>query len=282
MTAAPDLSLSGPSFSPDYGDLHVRVAGAGPPLVLLHGLASSSRYWLPHLDRLGSSYRVIAPDLLGFGRSPKPEGATYTAEEHLAALLAALEPRLDGPATLVGHSMGAMLALHLATVRPDLVARLLLVALPALDSCMWGHEPDGLHRYYHRFAVHTPAGRALFSASIRAIGPVWHVVAPRVRPDLPPGAARDALVASWTGYWRSLEAVVYRSDVAGMFRGVAAPVTVLHGARDRVVPVGPVRALASSRADARYIEVGEAHHNPCYSHPTVFYDALGLLAQPAS
>jgi pimeloyl-ACP methyl ester carboxylesterase len=260
--------------------LFVRDTGRGSPLVLVHGLASSSRYWEPHFETLGQSYRVIAPDLLGFGRSPKPFDGAYTPEQHLAALTAQIERRVDRPVTLVGHSMGSVLALRLAVERPDLVERLLLVSLPAIGSCAWGHHPDGGYRRFHHFAVHTRPGRALFSVGQHAIQPVASSVYPRLRRDIPEGAARDSLKAGWTAYWRSLEAVVYGSDVEGLFAAVPGPFTVMHGAGDMVVPVAPVRELARSRADVRYIELDGAGHNPCFTHAAAFYAALDERLEP--
>ncbi len=260
--------------------LFVREAGQGPPLVMLHGLASSSRYWEPHFDVLGRVYRIIAPDLLGFGRSPNPAGAEYTPAQHLAALTGALERRLDGPATVVGHSMGAIVALHLAVNRPEMVGRLALISPPVIGEHVWGHAPDGGPRRFHAFAVHTPAGRTLFNAGMRAASPVWVAVAPRVRRTVPRGASQDALRGSWTAYWQTLEATVYGSNVPRLFADVPPSVTarhpllVMHGARDGIVPVGPVRALVAIRSDVQYIEIPDAGHNPAYTHAALFQDAL--------
>jgi pimeloyl-ACP methyl ester carboxylesterase len=261
--------------------LFVRGTGQGAPLLLLHGLASSSRYWQPHFATLGQSYRVIAPDLLGFGRSPKPFDGAYSVEQHITALCAAVEPRFKRPVTLIGHSMGSLLALHLAVSRPDLVERLILVSLPAIGDCAWGHHPDGGHRSLHHFAVHTTPGRLLFSAGQHAIQPLGAMVYPSLRRDIPRGAAEDSLRASWTAYWRSLEAVVYGTNVDELFAAVRGPLTVIHGARDLVVPVGPVRELAATRPDVRYIEIPDAGHNPCYTHEAAFYATLDETLRPA-
>lgn len=256
--------------------LHVRQAGDGAPLVLLHGLASSSRYWEPFLAPLSRAYHVLAPDLLGFGRSPKPTGATYSAEAHLGALIAALTPHLDVPMTLVGHSMGAILALHLVAARPELVERLVLVSLPVVGSCAWGHVPGGGSRRFHQAAVHTRAGVAVFNAGMRALRPVWPRIYPRFQPDVPRGAAEDVLLTDWSAYWGSLELLVYGSDVPALFAAARGPITLVHGDGDSVAPVEPVWELARSRPDVRFIQVVGARHNPAFTHPAAVYDALGL------
>jgi pimeloyl-ACP methyl ester carboxylesterase len=283
MAAAPSASPTPDRSVQQPARLRVREIGRGAPLVLLHGLASSARYWEPLLATLGERYRVLAPDLLGFGRSPKPFSSEYSVQEHLDALVAVLERRVDGPVTLVGHSMGSTLALHVAVSRPDVVERLVLASLPAVGDCAWGHHPDGGHRRFHHLSVHTTPGRLLFSAGQRVVQPAGSFLYPRLRPDLPRGAAEDSPRTSWTAYWRTLEAVVYGSAVEKLFAAARGPFTMIHGARDIVVPVATVRELAATRPDVNYIELGDAGHNPCISHPGVFMAALdpALRHQPA-
>ncbi|MGI8552382.1 MAG: alpha/beta fold hydrolase [Dehalococcoidia bacterium] len=249
-----------------FGPLFLRRTGQGPLLLLLHGLSSSSRYWEPHFPTLGRAYRVLAPDLLGFGRSPKPASATYTPEEHIAVLLTTIEPFLEGPLTLVGHSMGAALALHLAVARPRLVEQLVLVSLPVIGSTAWGHRADGRAGRFHHFGAHTAAGRALYDGSFRAVRPFAERIYPRLRPAIPPGAARDALLMSWAAYWGTLENVIYGSDIPGLFAAAGTPLLLLHGARDRQAPFASARALARTRPEAQFIEIPNAGHDLAYSH----------------
>lgn len=274
------MPVMGPARPDRAEELFVREAGQGPPLLLLHGLASSSRYWEPHFATVGRSYRAIAPDLLGFGRSPKPRASAYGPDEHLAALSRSVVPRLDRPVTLVGHSMGAVLALHLAVTRPELVERLILVSLPVLGRHAAGHTTEGRSRRFHAFAVHSAQGRALCGIGLRVLRPLALALYPHLRPDLPRGAARDALRADWTAYWRTLERVVFDSDVPALFAAAPGPFTVLHGAGDIVAPVEPVRALVRTRPDVQYTEVATGH-NPCFTCSTAFYEAL-MVPVPAA
>jgi hypothetical protein len=98
------------------GILSARVLGAaGVPMVLLHGQAGSGRYWGAVYDRLAVGHRMVVPDLLGFGSSPRPD-VSYDAERHADAVLGCLdELGIAEPAVLVGHSMGCIVALRLAT-----------------------------------------------------------------------------------------------------------------------------------------------------------------------
>jgi len=107
--------------------LHVHEYGPvdGMPLLAIHGITSSSRVWAP-LARALSDRRILAPDLRGRGRSRDLAPSTGL-RHHADDLAALLDARAHGPIPVVGHSMGAFVAVALAAARPDLVASLLLV-----------------------------------------------------------------------------------------------------------------------------------------------------------
>ncbi|HYG83428.1 MAG TPA: alpha/beta hydrolase [Verrucomicrobiae bacterium] len=106
--------------------------GNGETLVLLHGYLGSSRYWVrlkPLL--LEAGYRVITIDLLGFGNAPKPRRIKYDYNDHIQHIQAAIESlHLQQPFTIVGHSMGALLALRYARLYPQQVKSLILLHQP--------------------------------------------------------------------------------------------------------------------------------------------------------
>lgn len=103
-----------------------RRGGAGEPVLLIHGLAGSSRTWKPVMPALARHHDVIAPDLLGHGESAKPMGdySLGAFASGLRDLLAALD--IPG-ATIVGHSFGGGVAMQLAYQHPELCHRLVLV-----------------------------------------------------------------------------------------------------------------------------------------------------------
>jgi pimeloyl-ACP methyl ester carboxylesterase len=96
-------------------------------VLFLHGLGASSHYWDSLVART-SGYEAIAPDLLGFERSPKPRHAAYDVETHLQVL----EPLLRPDTIVVGHSTGAMLAAALAAAPPVPLAGVVLIGLRPL------------------------------------------------------------------------------------------------------------------------------------------------------
>jgi pimeloyl-ACP methyl ester carboxylesterase len=104
-----------------------RIGGDGPPLVLLHGITSSSASWESVLPGLAERFTILAPDLLGHGQSDKPAG-DYSLGSH-ACLVRDLMLALDiGPATIAGHSLGGGIAMQLGYQFPELMHRLVLVS----------------------------------------------------------------------------------------------------------------------------------------------------------
>lgn len=123
----PTLSLQGIS-------LHYEVTGAGPPLLLLHGLGSSMRDWTRQVAYFRHHYRVVTVDLRGHGQSSKPPGPYRMTDfaQDVASLITALDL---APAHVVGLSMGGMIGFQLAVDRPDLLRTLTVVnSVPAMPN----------------------------------------------------------------------------------------------------------------------------------------------------
>ena len=107
-----------------------QLGEAGPPLIFLHGLAGSGRYWDRRVAPLATEFRLYLLDLLGFGQSPWPE-VTYDVSTHVAAIRATVERLgLDEAPLLVGHSLGAILAAEYAAQFTSEVRGLMLFNLP--------------------------------------------------------------------------------------------------------------------------------------------------------
>lgn len=108
--------------------LRVLEAGKGTPVLLLHGFAVSADDWRPTLELLAESgYRGIAVDSLGFGESDKPAGSVYSLRLYADLNAGVLDALGIERAAIVGHSMGAKLAIATAIYHPGRVTRLMLV-----------------------------------------------------------------------------------------------------------------------------------------------------------
>lgn len=103
------------------------IHGRGPPLLLLHGFTGSAEEWQPLLPAWADLRTLVAPDLIGHGRSPTPTDPTcYTMERCISDLLALLDHLGYAQVDILGYSMGGRVALHLAAAAPARVQRLVL------------------------------------------------------------------------------------------------------------------------------------------------------------
>ncbi|WP_026930094.1 alpha/beta fold hydrolase [Glycomyces tenuis] len=242
-------------------ELFVRRSGSGDPVVYLHGLGASSRYF----ERLWAQlppHRIIAPDLLGFGRSPKPWRNAYRLEDHLDALA----PLVPAGAPLVGHSVGAVLTAALAQrldSQPRVIALLGLPAFPAADNAL--ESIAGLGPLA-RGTVEGRIGARAACAAMCAFRPLARWLAPRMRPDLPASVAADLVDHTWRSYTHSLRHLVVEHRVAdGLAHGGISTV-LIHGRDDRAAPLDHVRALLANGVTAD-LEVLPGDHQLPLHHP---------------
>src|SRR6266576_6120297 len=117
-----------------------RVAGSGPPVVLIHGMINSSRHWEEVALRLAHRHTVIAPDLIGHGDSATPRG-DYSLGAHAAVIRDLLAAIGVDRASIVGHSLGGGVAMQYFWQFPERTERLVLVSSGGL-----GHEVSPLLR----------------------------------------------------------------------------------------------------------------------------------------
>ncbi|MET8047351.1 alpha/beta hydrolase [Streptosporangium sp. NPDC005286] len=133
----PDGTTESSTLALDDGDVYVCQDGPhdAPALVLIHGSASSARSWDALVPMLTGSHRVIRIDLLGHGRSAKPDGHSYATPDQARRVGQALDRLGVKHAIFVGHSSGGVVATALAEQRPDLVTALVLINTgPSLDA----------------------------------------------------------------------------------------------------------------------------------------------------
>lgn len=229
-----------PSWTSHFVELrgirtHYVEAGArnAPPLVLLHGGgagADSIGNWRYALPLLACDFRVIALDLVGFGRTDKPDPAGYAYSQHernahLAEFLTALGL---SPAILVGNSMGGATALGVAMEQPELVRALVLMGSAGLNSEISESLKPIVHYDF------TPAGMHRLVAALTgpAFRPDDELVLRRYELSIEPGARRAyEAIMEWI---RAQGGLFYPEDA---LRSVTASTLVINGKEDRVVPL---------------------------------------------
>lgn len=131
-----------PSVCIGSARIEYREQGRGEPVLLLHSSGSSSAQWRALIDRLSTRFRVIAPDLYGYGASALWPGQVSFRLAHEAEIACALLGRIGEPAHVVGHSYGGATALHLARERSDLMCSLAVVEPVAFHLLRGGNGTD--------------------------------------------------------------------------------------------------------------------------------------------
>jgi haloalkane dehalogenase len=206
-----------------WGQVHVRHAGRGPAVVLIHQSPLSSRTYAPALPHLAAAgMAAYAPDTPGFGRSTTP-GTQWTIPDYADALWQVLDALGLAQVSLLGQHTGASIAVEAARQRPERTDRLILQGLPVYE----GHEAA------ERLASYAPPYRPARDGSHLRF--IWRRVQ-RMYPDLDP----------WQASLRVLEyleagpdyATAYRAvftyDLASSLPRLRVPVHLLYGSEDLV------------------------------------------------
>jgi pimeloyl-ACP methyl ester carboxylesterase len=243
---------------------HFSTLGSGHTVLMLHDADGGHLTFAPQVETLASrGYRAVAWDMPGYGNSApiEPYGFKGLAESCLA-LIDALQ---CGPVTLVGHGLGAMVALEVAVRQSAVVRRLVLCAGgPALDA-------QAIDDWV------APRLQALGAA--QDMQHLAQALVPRYigAGALPEGVrlATHALSQVYRGsYRRALEALSTFDRGASALARLHMPALVIGGAQDRCTPPAALQALAHVLPDARHLSLPHAGHWPQLEDPDAFDAAL--------
>lgn len=250
----------------------VDAVGRGEPIVLLHGVGASREIWRKVIDELASDRLVLAPDLPGFGDSP-PVGEGFALADAADTLADAFCQRRTEAFDLVGNSLGGAVALVLALRRPELVRRLVLVApagfspRPRLVSAAVARLSGPLITLRRRL------GTPLISSDLARRVLLWGTVA--APQHLSAQDARAMLQASCrSAHLGSAVAAVLGSDLRGELTRLDAPLGLIWGTRDRVVPIATMKSILAIRPESVVETVSDAAHVPQFERPIEFVAAL--------
>lgn len=262
------IALEAPGHPPVT--LYYEEHGAGPPLLLVHGLGESIFTWHEILPALAARHRVIALDLKGFGRSDKPDDSAYSADDQAALVARFIVARGLKDVTLVGHSFGGTVALR--TALADGVAgsahirRIAVIGAPALpraaarrfdlvktplipDALAAVLPPDALARLLLSEAM---GGRTVSDGDVEGYAAPY----------------RDA--AAMKAFFATARAIVAETDaraVAKRYKALRQPVLVVWCRQDPIVPLRAGRRLAATLPRARLAIIEGCHHLPQHERP---------------
>jgi len=271
--------LPPPGRRVEIGDgtaVNVVERGAGPPVVLVHGLPGSAYDWRHLTDALAErNLRVLAYDRVGFGHSdPRPDDA-YTVARNAEELLALLEALELEDATIVGWSYGGATAIRAAHRDPSRMHGLVLVgsAGPGLEVA----ESQGPSLADLLFSTPVLAWLRAVPPAGRAIQGVMSEMAfsEQTRPDwwdesLAANLGQRHALVTWRQEGRRFGEERPASDTAGL----GLPVLVIHGDDDRLVPVAVAHALHEGAARGRLVVVEDGSHMLPITHPDRLADAI--------
>ncbi len=253
---------------------HLRTAGRGSPLLLLHGFAGSGDTW-SHLAHqfITGGFQLLAPDLLGHGASDAPtDAARYAASEQVADLLTLLDTLAVERTVLLGYSMGGRLALHLALTAPERVSCLIVEsATPGItdpveratrqqadEELARAIEEHGLHwfaNYWDSLPLFASRHRLPESMQSR-LRTQWLTQRPQ------------GLAASLRGFGTGTMPPVW-----GQLQNLRCPVLVIVGALDeRYVTLG--RAMVTELSQGTLVIVPDAGHTVHLERPQHFVAAI--------
>ena len=265
---------------PSSQALHSIELGASKPkptLVFLPGLSGTTRYWQGRLGALEESHHVVLVDPLGFGDSPKP-WMRYTIDRHVAALHQTLQAY--APFTLVGHSMGTLLAITYAARHPDQVERLVLLSLP-----YFGGKDKAIEYFRNGPLMNwflTNMALAVIICVLTRRVFAWLV--PYLQPGLPREVAADVVKHSWRSFTSSLWEVIYNYDVNRDADALdhRLPILCLHGDQDETAPLEGVMALAAGRPNWKIHVLPGIDHHPLLRVPEVCQRAIASGSAPTN
>lgn len=231
--------------------------GEGDLFVLLHGVENDGSFWNQVALAVASRNRVVALDLLGFGRSPKPHDIPYSAEDHIRSIEMTLRSLLrtdDEPLTLVGHSLGAIIAAAFARKHPDRVKRLVLFSVPVNERDVEagaGHLDQARAKFVDNFGPLREHGiRISKNSAVRGV------------------LGRDRL----SRYTPTLRSLANTIEVEQVGLDVSAtpgiPVTVVYGTRDPFVVPEYIESLATLRDGIEVVRL-DAGHDIATQQPVV-------------
>lgn len=259
-------------------DVTYRRGGSGPAVLLIHGMAGSSRTWKDVTDLLVANHTVIAPDLLGHGESAKPMG-----DYSLGAFATGLRDLLGvidvDRATVVGQSLGGGVAMQLAYQHPEVVERLVLVGsgglgrevnwmlrlltlpgaevfMPVIFPSFVADKGSDVSRFLHQRGMRAPH-----------LGEMWRAYA-----SLSGAANRGAFL-------RTLRSVIDPggqtvSALDRIYLAGATPTMIVWGDQDPIIPIEHGKAAHEIIAGSRFEVMEGCGHFPHVEEPRKFAELL--------
>jgi 3-oxoadipate enol-lactonase len=246
------------------GTVNAAAAGHGPPLVLLHSLLSDRASFDAIVPQLSPSFRLIVPELPGFGGSKTVNGDFAAVADRMAE---AVEDAAGGEdAIVLGNGYGGFVALQMAIRHPDVAAKLVLA------DCGAAFSQAGREAFRTMAAACKAKGLSAITdvAMRRLFAPEFQAQNPELMRD-----RREAFLKTDPQVFQAACAALAELDLRPELGKVRIPVLVLVGEHDEATPPPMSRELAAGLANARLAIIPGCAHVPQLQSPEIFLNAIG-------
>jgi 3-oxoadipate enol-lactonase len=250
------------------GTVNAALSGEGPPLFLFHSLLSDRASFDAVVPDLSRSFRVIVPELPGFGKSRALRGGLADIADRMAE--AVREGAAGEDAIVLGNGYGGFVALQMAIRHPQIATRLILA------DCGAAFSPAGREAFRNMAAASKARGLAAITevAMRRLFAPEFQAGHPDLMAD-----RRAAFLRTDSGVFQAACAALAELDLRPELGKVEMPVLVLVGEHDEATPPPMSRELAALLPNARLKIIPGCAHVPQLQSPEIFLDAIGDFLQ---
>jgi cis-3-alkyl-4-acyloxetan-2-one decarboxylase len=218
-------------------------------VLFIHGIGNSGEAWSDTISRLPDDMRIITIDLLGFGNSPRPAWAVYNAKTQASSVLATLfKLRLTGQVTIVGHSLGALVAVEMSRRYPLLVKSLILCSPPFYQvddvKTLLPRSDKVLRKLYESVREKPDQFLKLsaFAMRYKLINDSFNVTADNI-----------------DSYMAALEAMIINQTSLRDVRRLRMPITIIRGSLDPFVVARNLKLLAKQKSNIQLKTVAAGH-----------------------
>jgi 3-oxoadipate enol-lactonase len=246
------------------GTVHAEQFGDGPPLFLLHSLLSDRASFDAIVPQLSQSFRLIVPELPGFGRSRAAGGGLAAVADRMAE---AVKDAAGGEEAIVlGNGYGGFVALQMAIRHPATATKLVLA------DCGAAFSEEGRQAFRNMAAASKARGLPAITdvAMRRLFAPEFQAEHPDLMRD-----RREAFLRTDPEVFQAACAALAELDLRPELASVKVPVLVLVGEQDEATPPPMSRELAALLPDARLKIIAGCAHVPQLQSPEAFLDAIG-------
>ncbi len=213
-------------------DTHYHDVGSGEPVLMLHGSGpgvSAYANWRLNMPALGQRYRILAPDLVGFGYTARPDDVYYSLGSWAAQVVAFMDALGIERASIVGNSLGGRIALEMAGTFPERLDRMVLMGVPGVGMTL----TEGLKA----LRAYTPSEDNMRQLLLDCFAVDKSIITDdlvrtRYEASMAPGAFE-----AYTAMFSDRHAGSQLGITSEQVRAIAARTLLVHGREDKVVPV---------------------------------------------